>query len=131
MPRSQDDILQFYEEFRSRLGWDRLQAMRTFLPTLFRERSLDGCTFFTSHEALCITRYPTYEERCGKPLLSINCSSKDRLHFEFRVELEREPVYRAIIESANCPLDLGLTEFDRLYAKFLKAHAEQPRDGEV
>jgi hypothetical protein len=131
MPPYRDDILKFYEEFRSHGGWDRVEAMRTFLPTLFRERSLDGCTLFTSHEALCIARYPSHAERSGKPLLSINCSAKDRLQFELRVELEREPVYRAITETANCPLDLGLAEFDRLYAKFLEAHDDRSPGGEL
>jgi hypothetical protein len=130
MHPDRDDILKFYEEFRSRDGWERLEAMCIFLRTLFRERSLDDCSLFTSHEALCITRYPTYDQRRGQPLLSINCTSKDRLQFEFRIELEREPVSRAIIESANCPLDLGLTEFDRLYAKFLEAHKQRPSGSE-
>ena len=131
MPRNPGDIIRFYEEFRSYGGWDRLEAMRAFLPTLFRERALDGCHFFTSHEALCITRYPTYEARRGKPLLSINCWAKDRLHFELRVELQRDAICRAITESANCPLDSGLAEFDRMYAKFLEAHNGRPPGGEV
>ena len=116
------DLLKFYQEISSRPGCEVLQALHVFLPRLFQERDLTGCTFFTSHAALCIVRYPTYDERRDKPLLSINCTAKDRLQFEFRITLASFPVYRALTESANCPLDLGLQEFDRMYAKFLDAH---------
>ena len=129
--RSQEDILKFYEDFRGHSDWEFLEALRMFLPRLFRERDLAGCTFFTSHATLCIVRYPTYPEWCDKPLLSINCTAKDRLQFEFRITLASEPVYRALTESANCALELGLQEFDRLYAKFLNAHGSRPSEGEV
>lgn len=131
MPLTQADILQFYEDFRSHGGWDHIETMRTFLPRLFRERSLDGCTLFTSHETLCIVRYPSYPAWCDKPLLSINCTAKDRLQLELRITRDAKPVHRAFTESASCPLDLGLVEFDRLYAKFLDAHNEPPLGGEV
>src|SRR5262249_42761203 len=111
-----------YEDFQRHSGWENLEAMRVFLPRLFRERDLTGCTFFTSHATLCIVRYQTFPEWCDKPLLSINCTAKDRLQFEFRITLASEPVYGTLTESANCPLEVGLLEFDRLYEKFLDAH---------
>jgi len=75
------------------------------------------------HETLCIVRYPTYPEWVDKPRLFINCTAKDRLRFEFRITLASNPVYRTLTESANCPIELGLEEFDRLYSKFMAAHA--------
>ncbi len=130
MPHSHDDILKFYDDFGRHRGWERLEALRTFLPTLFRERSLEGCTLFTSHEILCIVRYPTYAERQDKPVLQINSTDAHRLQFDLRVTLASGAIYRAVTESANCPLESGLQEFDRLYAKFLDAHKDLPPRGD-
>jgi hypothetical protein len=116
------EILKFYEEFRSHSGCDHLEAMRVFLPRLFAERDLSGCTFHTSHETLCITRYSKYPEWLNKPSLFINCTTARRLRMEFQITLSTDPVARYITETVNCPLELGLQEFDLLYKKFLAAH---------
>src|SRR5262249_7509127 len=121
--KSKAEVLKFYEELRSPT-WELLEALRVFLPRLFRERDLTGCTFFTSLATLCIVRYPTYHEWCDKPVLTINCTTKDILRFEFRITMASDPVYRALTESVNCPLELGLEEFDRMYTKFLDAHKD-------
>src|ERR1051325_5757597 len=129
--KSQENILKFYEELCGHTGSEFLEPLRVFLPRLFRERDLTGCTFFTSHATLCIVRFPRYPEWSDKPLLSIISTSKDRLQFEFRITFATEPVYRTLTESANCPLELGLQEFDQLYAKFLDAHRGWPFEGEM
>jgi hypothetical protein len=120
--KSKADIIAFYDDFPQKPGWAHLEAVRLFLPVLFRERELSGCTFFTSHETLCIVRYPTYPEWCDKPSLFINCASKERLRLSFRILLSAEPVHRTLTEDVVCSLPQGLDEFDRLYAKFLAAH---------
>jgi hypothetical protein len=120
------DVLKFYEDFRSHSGWEHLEAMRTFLPRVFRERDLSGCTFVTSHETLCITRYRTYPQWLDKPSLFLNCTAKDRLKIEFQTTLATSPVVRLLTESVNCPPELALQEFDRLYARFLAANDVAP-----
>src|SRR3954464_13961989 len=123
MPSRRDEILAFYDRLAETPGWDFCDVTRRFVRQLFQDRELAGSHFFTSHEAFCISRFPTYDERNGEPLLSVTASAPDRLHFDFRVELRPEDgVYRSITQSVNCPEDRGLAEFDRLYEKFLAAH---------
>jgi hypothetical protein len=121
-PKSREEILRFYEKLCHEAGHRYAEGMCRFLPTLFRERPLDGCTFFTSHAALCIVRYPTYPEWIDKPVIDIISTAPDRLRMQLVVTLNPLPIYRTSTESVNCPLDLALEEFDALYAKFLTAH---------
>ena len=51
------EILDFYEEFRGKPGWNSLEAIRTFLPELFAARSFEGFHFYTSHATLCISHF--------------------------------------------------------------------------
>lgn len=118
----QHEILPFYDEHRFHSGWSHLAALRTFLPELFAARELQGCHYFTSHAVLCLSRFPTYEERHGKPLLSIYSTSLDLLQFEFITFEEQPPVHRSFSERVVCPIAFGLHHFDALYSKFLKAH---------
>jgi hypothetical protein len=128
--KSQEDILRFYEDFRQRGGWEFLEGMRVFLPRLFRERDLSELEFLTSHATLCISRFP-YPKCLEQPGLFLNCTAKDRLHLELQVPVDSGPVARTLKETVNCPIDLGLQAFDRLYAKFIAAHMERPSGGEV
>jgi len=78
----------FYEDFlREHRGWRHLEAVRTFLPLLFRERPMNGCKILHIHESLCITRYPYPEwfESRSFPLRQF----KGVLLFEFRVEISQ------------------------------------------
>ena len=125
MARSRQEILQFYEEFRRHDGWEFLEGLRVFLPRLFRERPLEGCTFFTSHATLCITRSPGYPEWFETPLLMINCTAKDRLQFDLRITVSQGPVVRTVTQGSNCPVELGLDEFDRLFASLISAHTNR------
>ena len=120
--QSKEEIIRFYEDFRRHPGWNRLEALRIFLPQLFRERELSGCTFFTSHETLCISRYPSYPEWSDNSSLFINCTSSEHLRISFQVVLARKPVFRTVTEDVVCTIPQGLEEFDRLYAKFIAAH---------
>ena len=119
-----DLILAFYDELCARPGLEFAEAARRFARLLFREREMPGCHVFTSHAALCISRFPTYQERAAQPLLSVAATGPDRLHFQLRVETwAKDEVYRAVTHSTNCPAERGLEEFDRHYAMFLAAHA--------
>jgi hypothetical protein len=96
--------------------------MLSFLRSLFEVRELNGCVFFTSHQILCITRQPKYPEWFDGPLLSLDCRGKDRMHFEVTITTESTPVRRGLTESGNCPVNVALQEFDRMYAKWVAAH---------
>jgi hypothetical protein len=123
MPSGRDDILAFYDRLAEKDGVLFADVTRTFARALFRQREMPGCHVFTSHEVLCISRFPTHSERSDKPLLSITATSPNRLHFQLRIETPADDgVHRAITESANCPADRGFEEFDRLYAMFIAAH---------
>jgi len=121
--KSKVEITRFYEELRQRFGWECVDSLRVFLAQLFRERELAGCTFFTSHQALCIVRYSTCPEWINKPCLTLDCTRKeDRLVLSLDVVLCHEPVYRLVTERVVCRVDMALKEFDVLYEKFLAAH---------
>jgi hypothetical protein len=123
---TREDILAFYDRLLAHPGFESLEPMRLFLPLLFRERDLSGCWLNTSHQTLCISRYPTHAERCDRPLLSIVSTAADRLHFDLKIPTLTGPISRGRTEWSNCPLESGLAEFDRLYARFLAAHDAPP-----
>jgi hypothetical protein len=86
-------------------GFGFVDATRTFVRALFREREMPGCHFFTSHETLCISRFAAHRETCDNPLLSITgATSPNRLHFTLRIETSApDDVRREVAESANWP----------------------------
>jgi hypothetical protein len=118
---TQEQILRFYESLRHEGGWKAADAMYAFVQRLFRERALSDCEFLTSHETLCISRFP-YPECLQHPSLYILCTSPSRLQLELKIPVAFEPIVRTLKETVNCPIDCGLEEFDSLYSKFITAH---------
>jgi len=118
-------VIDFLDEFRKRPGFSQVESVHEFVTRLFRERDLDGCTFFTSQTKFCIARFPTSEEWSDKPHLSIAGSAPDRLRIDLSIVTDRKPVCRTTTEAVVCSMEQGLDEFDDMYAKFLAANKIQ------
>jgi hypothetical protein len=127
--KSREEIIRFYDDLCRESGHSYAEGMRLFLPQLFGERELAGCTFFTSHATLCVVRYPTYPEWVGKPAIDIISTAPNRIQIEFTVTTSSDPVHRTLTEAVNCPIDLALAEFDLMYGRFLAAHEVPPSGG--
>ena len=121
---SKSDVLNFYGSLDVRHGGERFPAFRSFLEQLLNNRSLDGCTFFTSHWTLSIVRFPTYSEWRFKPQLSLDCPFPDSVRIQLQIYKTITPAFRITTEESNAPYSLALDEFDQLYAQFLDAHRQ-------
>lgn len=101
-----------------------------FARRLLRERDLDGCHFPHQHFALMITR-SSPERFAYIPRLTISSrAGSDDVWLDLSVCAQVAPVVRWIKETAICPPDRAMTEFDRLYEKLLEAAKASPSRGE-
>jgi len=112
------EILDFYDEFRGKRGWNSLEAIRQFLPQLFAARSFDGFHFFTSHANLCISHFAHYANRDAAPQFSIVPHATELLWFEFTIHRGESPIFRAFTERVICPVERGLEQFDDIFSRF-------------
>ncbi len=122
------EILEFYEELCSKPGWNSLDAIRVFLPQLFATHSFDGFHFFTSHAALCISHFASYEDRKHAPLFTIVPHAAQLLRFEFVVYHPEDSVIRIFTEHVICPIDRGLEQFDDIFSRFRIAKNHNDRN---
>jgi hypothetical protein len=102
-----------------------------FARRLLRERDLDGCHFPHQHFALAISR-SLPGDSAYKPTLRVSSRvGSDDVWLDLNVCAQVAPVGRWIKETAICPPDRAMTEFDHLYERFLKAAKTSPSGGEV
>jgi len=118
----QQKILDFYSKFDGLKGWSKIEAIRIFLPMIFESCELSDLYFFTSHEVLCLSRYPNYKARDGKPLLAVGASSPEHLWFELSVhEDSGDDATITKIERVVCPPRSGVGQFQRLLSRLRTA----------
>jgi hypothetical protein len=102
-----------------------------FARRLLRERDLDGCHFPHQHFALAITR-SSPDDSAYKPQFTISSRvGSDDVWLDLKVCAQVAPVVRWIKETAICPPDCAMTEFDHLYERLLRAAMTSPSGGEV
>lgn len=121
---SQAEVVAFFADLRKRSKHADFSAFCDFLDTLFRERDLSGCTYYTSLNTFCITRSPWNSERRRKPSLALSVASSVAVLIELRTVTSLKPTARWTTESCSVRYERALDEFDRLYAKFVALYQE-------